>query len=82
MKNLLERNTQHIFGTLYNPYNQDAVEAFQNNTRFLTLSKDQKKYYSQEDSICDFLLYYNDRLHSTIKVVLYRAMMEVKQRNL
>ena len=51
--------------------------ASQDSSRFLTLSKDhQKDDESLDESFCDFLLNYNDRLHSTTKVALYRAIMD------
>ena len=42
----------------------------------LTLAKDhQKDNYNLFDSICDFLLYYNDRLHSTTKGAPLKVMI-------
>ena len=35
-----------------------------------------------DDSICDFLLYYNDRLHSTTKVAPFKAMMNASDKEL
>ena len=80
----LERNIQHIFGTPYNPQHQGAVKAFNRTVQdFLTLAKDyQKNYYSLDDSICDFLLYYNERLHSTTKVSPFKAMMNASDKEL
>ena len=66
------------------PTTQGAVEAFNRTVQdFLTLAKDyQKDYYSLDDSICDFLLYYNDRLHSTKKVTPFKAMMNESDKEL
>ena len=35
-----------------------------------------------DDSICDFLLFYNDRLHSTTKVVPYKVIIDVSENEL
>ena len=54
-------------------------EAFNRTVQdFLTLARDhQGDSYSLEDSISDFLLYYNNRKHSTTKVAHYKAMMNI-----
>ena len=72
-----ERNVQQIYGVPHNPQHQGAVEAFNRTVQdFLTLAKDeQMDSHNLEDSIADFLLYYNDRKHSTRKVAPYKAMM-------
>ena len=79
-----ERHIQHILGTPYNPQHQGAVEAFNRTVQdFLTLAKEhQKDYYSLDDSICDFVLYYNDKLNSTTKVAPFKAMMNASGMNL
>ena len=61
----------------YNPQHQGAIEAFYRTVQdFLTLAKDQQMdSYNLEDSIIDFLLYYNGWRHSTTKVAPYQAMM-------
>ena len=71
-----ERNVQQIYGVPYNPQHQGAVEAFNRTVQdFLTLAKDQQMdSYNLEDSIADFMLYYNGRKHSTTKVAPYKAM--------
>ena len=38
--------------------------------------------YSLDDSICDFLLYYNDRLHSATKVAPFKAMVNASDKEL
>ena len=80
----LERNIQHIFGTPYNPQHQGAIEAFNRTVQdFLTLAKVHQKYdYSLDNSICDFLLYYNERLHSTTKVSPFKVMMNASDKEL
>ena len=52
-----------IYGEHYNPQHQGAVEAFNRTVQnFLTSAKDrQKNRYNLEESINDFLIYYNDR---------------------
>ena len=79
-----ERNIQHIFGTPYNPQHQGAVEAFKRTTQdFLIPAKEHRKdYYRLNDSICDFLLYYNDRLHSNTKVAPSKVMMDGSDKEL
>ena len=72
-----EKNLQQIYGVPYNPLHQGAVEAFNRTVQnFLTLAKYQlMDSYNLEDSITDFLLYYNGRRHSTTKVAPYHTMM-------
>ena len=41
-----------------------------------------KNDYSLDDFIFDFLLYYNDRLHSTTKVAPYKAIMDASDKEL
>ena len=51
--------------------------------KFFTLALDrQKDDYSLDDSICDFLLYYNDRNHSTTKVAPYKEIMDANDEEL
>ena len=63
---------------------QRAVEVFNRTVQnHFILSKDhKKKKYNLEESINDFLIYYNDREHSTSKVVPFRAMMNVENKDL
>ena len=58
---------QHIYGVPYNPQHQGDVDVYNRTVQdFLTLAKDQKiDSYNLEDSIANFLLYYNGRRHST-----------------
>ena len=72
-----ERNVQQIYGVPYNLQHQGVVEAFNRiDQDFLTFAKDQQMdSYNLEDSITDFLLYYNGRRHSTTKIVPYQALM-------
>ena len=44
---------------------------------FKTSLGSQKRLFSLDDSICDFLLYFNNRLHLTTKVTPYKAIMDV-----
>ena len=54
-------------------------EAFNRTVQdFLTFAREhQGDSYNLEDSISDFLLYYNNRKHSTTKVEPYKAMMNM-----
>ena len=72
-----ENNIQQVYGVPYNPQHQGTVEAFNRTVQdFLTLARDhQGDSYNLDDSISDFLLYYNNRKHSTTKVTPYKAMM-------
>ena len=49
----------------------------------MTSAKDhQKDRYNLEESINDFLIYYNDREHSTTKVAPFRVMMNIENKDL
>ena len=49
----------------------------------MTSAKDhQKDRYNLEESINDFLIYYNDREHSATKVAPFRAMMNIDNKDL
>ena len=54
-------------------------EAFNRTVQdFLTYARDhQGDSYNLEDPISDFLLYYNNRKHSTTKVAPYKVMMNI-----
>ena len=79
----LEKYIQHIFGTPSNKIQQGTAKEFNRTVQdILILAKDhQKDYYSIENSISDFLLYYNDRLHLTTKVVPFKAMMNANDKD-
>ena len=64
---LLKYNVEHKFGLPYRPKLQVAVESFNRTIQvFLEMAKYQlKENYDFEDSINDFLIYYNNRKHST-----------------
>ena len=49
---------------------------------FNTCKGPPKNDYSLDDSICDFLLYYNDRIHSITKVVPFKEIMKVSDKEL
>ena len=60
----------------YNPQHQGFVKAFNRTVDFLTFAKyNQLNRYNFEDSIYDFLMYFNDIKHLTTQVVLLEAMM-------
>ena len=79
-----QKKIKQIFGTPYNPQHQGAVEAFNRTVQdFLTMAKDhQREKYNIEECLSDFLIYYNDRVHSTTKVAPYVAMMNVGDKEL
>ena len=58
-----------VNGTPEHPQSQGAIEAFNNTVQnFLILAKDnQKDQFNLEHSIADFLMYYNQRKHTTTK---------------
>ena len=65
LKNCQSKGIVWIHGVPYNPQHQGAVEALNRTVQnFLTSAKDHKKdRYNLEESINDFLIYYNDREH-------------------
>ena len=79
-----ENNIQQVYGVPYNPQHQGAGEAFNKTVQdFLTLARNhQGDSYYLEDLISDFLLYYNNRKHSTTKVAHYKAMMNIDNKAL
>ena len=68
----------HIWGSPYHPQNQGAVEAFNRTVQnFLYLAKDMNRdNFELEDSIIDFLLHYNNRIHSITKFYPYEIMVK------
>ena len=79
-----QKNIKQIFETPYNPQHQGDVEAFNQTVKdFLTMIKDhQKEKYNIEECLRNFLIYYNDRVHSTTKVDPYVAMMNIGEKEL
>ena len=77
LKTYLEKSgIHHIRGSPYHPQSQGAVEAFNRTVQnFLYLAKDMNgDNFELEDSIIDFLLHYNNRVHSTTKFSPYEIM--------
>ena len=69
-------NIQLIFETPYKLQHQSAIKVFSWIVQVFYTSKwPTKDYHSLDDSIYDLLLDYNDKLHSTTKVSLYRVIM-------
>ena len=66
------------------PKHQGAVEAFNRTVQdFLTMAKDhQREKYNIEECLSDFLIYYNNRVHSKTKVSPYVSMMNVRDKEL
>ena len=73
-----------IYEVLYNSQHQEAVEVFIITIQSLSTSpKDNKnEKYNLERSYNTFLMYYNDREHSTTKVAPFRAVMNFKNKDL
>ena len=58
------------------------VESFAGQFNIFVSKGSPKDYYNLDDSICDFLLYYKDRLHSTTNVAPYKASMDANEKEL
>ena len=79
LKTYLSKNKIHyIRDSLYNPQSQGAVEAFNRTVQnYLYLAKDMNEdEFMLEDSILDFLLYFNNRVHSTTRYSPYDIMQK------
>ena len=76
---ILKHNVEQKFGSPYCPKWQGAVESFNKTIQvFLEIVKYHfKEKYDLEDLVNDFLIYYNNRRHSTTGVVPYRIMRNV-----
>ena len=77
LKMYLSKNRiHHIRGSPYHPQSQGAVEAFNRTVQnYLYLAKDMNEdEFILEDSILDFLLYYNNRVHTTTRYSPYDIM--------
>ena len=62
---LKENNIDHIAWGPYNPKHQGVVEVFNKTIQdFLYQLRIVKEKYCLVDSINDFLIYYNDKMHS------------------
>ena len=73
---LMELNIEQKFGLPYHPKSQGAVESFNKTIqKILEMAKyHQKNKFDLEDSVNDFLFYYNNRKHSTTQVAPYTVM--------
>ena len=73
---LAKLNIQQIFGMPYNPKSQGVVKIFNKTIKkFLESAKYYKKEkFDLEDSINDFLCYYNNKKHSTTQTSPYEVM--------
>ena len=77
LKMYLSKNRiHHIRGSPYHLQSQGAVEAFNRTVQnYLYLAKDMNEdEFILEDSIRDFLLYYNNRVHTTTRYSPYGIM--------
>ena len=81
---LLKYNIEHKFGPPYRPKWQGAVESFNKTIQiFLEMAKYQyKENYDLEDSVNDFLIYYNNRKHSTTGIAPYHVMRNANDEHL
>ena len=64
----------------YHPQHQVIVNVFNRTSKFL--QPQQKTFKKFEESYNDFVIYYNDREHSTTKVTTFRAIMNVENKDL
>ena len=73
-----------VNGTPWHPQSQEAIEAFNKTVQnFLILAKDvQKDKFNLENSIADYLMYYNQRKHTTMKHSPIEIMSNVNDRKL
>ena len=76
---LLKQNIDQKFGPPYRPKCQGAVESLNKTIqKFLEMTKYHKKdKYDLEDCVNDFLIYYNNRKHSTNGIAPYVIMRNV-----
>ena len=81
---LLKYNVKHKFGPPYRTKWQGAVESFNRTIQvFLEMAKYQlKENYDLEDFVNDFLIYYNNRKHSTTGIAPYHVMRNVDDEHL
>ena len=82
--NLKENNIDHITGGPYNPQHQGAVEVFNKTIQDILIStKDhQGEFFCLVDSIKDFLIYYNDRSHSTTQMRSFKLITNMNYEKL
>ena len=76
---LLKQNIDQKFGPPYRPKCQETVESLNKTIqKFLEMAKYHKKdKYDLEDCVNDFLIYYNNRKHSTTGIAPYVIMRNV-----
>ena len=72
----MQQGIDHVRGSPYHPQSQGAVEAFNNTIQnFLYLAKDMNEdNFELVESVLDFLLHYNSRVHTTTKFTPYEIM--------
>ena len=72
---LAKLKINQMFGMPYNPKSQGAVESFNKTIqRFFESAVYQKKSFDLEDSVNEFLYYYNNRKHSTTNMNSFNVM--------
>ena len=66
---LKNQKIEYIRGSPYHPQSQEAVEGFNRTIQnFLYLSKDMNlDEFNLKNSVYDFCMYYNNRIHSTTR---------------
>ena len=81
---LLKQNIDQKFGPPYLPKCQGAVKSLNKTIqKFLEIAKYHKKdKYDLEDCVNEFLIYYNNRKHSTTGIAPYVIMRNVNNQEL
>ena len=69
----MQKGIDHIRGSPYHPQSQGTVGAFSKTIQnFLYLTKNMNEdNFDSEESVLDFLLHYNSRVHTTTKFTPY-----------
>ena len=72
----MQQGIDHIRGSPYHPQSQAAVEEFNKTIQiFLYLAKDMNEdNFDLAESVLEFLLHYNSRVHTTTKFTPYEIM--------
>ena len=81
---LIEQNNEQKFGPPYRPQWQGAVESFNKTVqKFLEMAwYQQASKFDMEESVSDFLYYYNGRKHSTTGVTPFEVMRNMDDKDM